>query len=322
MGFLAGGLTLLCVGGLFWGDIPSKLQWLFPEPDQEAVLFPQPTATTLVLNPAIHQTSPLATAPSLNAQTYFERGNGAFHRGSFQNAIANYSEAISLKPNQHLYHAKRGQAYQFLGYPEQAVKDYVIAIRLEPQSFRVDGAYLEAADLAFTNLKEIQLNGANLRGANLQGAYLRATKLEGADLSRANLEDVDLWQAALKGANLRGANLHKAYLSEADLRGADLRETDLRETYLKGADLRLAYLQGAKIDWKTEFDAKWRLVWQILNQHDVPFDLRNQNLQEANLIGADLRNLNLTGVDLRGAIYDETTLWPAGFKLTQVENKE
>ena len=197
-------------------------------------------------------------------------------------------------------------------------------------------ANLSKANLSGANLYEVNLSRANLSGADLSGADLRGTMvdettqidtkwrlvweivnqgvsdrdLSGVDLCEADLREADLNSTYLFGANLRsadlfGANLRSANLSEADLREADLREADLRE-----ADLREADLHGAMIDERTKIDAKWRLVWDIVNQGVSDRDLSGADLRGANLGGA-----NLSGANLSGAMIDERTKIDAKWRL-------
>ncbi|MCG9893440.1 MAG: pentapeptide repeat-containing protein [Thermosynechococcaceae cyanobacterium MS004] len=111
--------------------------------------------------------------------------------------------------------------------------------------------------------REIALN---LRGANLSGTDLRGANLSGTDLSEADLSGTDL--------------------SEADLSEADLSGTDLR-----GADLSGANLRSTRIDERTNFDGKWRLVWEVVNQ-----SAKSQSLSGANLSGANLSGANKYGI--------------------------
>ena len=82
---------------------------------------------------------------------------------------------------------------------------------------------------------------------------------------------------------------------------------DLRHTDLRGAEFWDAHLQWTDF-WGSRLDrAK---LWSA--------DLSHAKLEYTYLEGANLRNANLTGAslvgaDLRGAIYDENTVWPAGF---------
>jgi len=221
-------------------------------------------------------------------------------------------------------------------------------------SVTLAGAYLPEADLEGASLANADLRGADLRQANLQATDLRGADLRGADLSQARLEEaslhgtkidnttqledkwqlvwqiinlgaenrdlhthnLDLSQANLSGANLRGANLSFGSLSKADLSGADL----------TGADLNNVNLRETMIDDATKLDAKWRLVWEIVNYGASGRDLHGVDLSQADLSYANLSqailsqailtdtNLsraNLYGADLSGTILTEPDL-PGG----------
>jgi uncharacterized protein YjbI with pentapeptide repeats len=146
------------------------------------------------------------------------------------------------------------------------------------------GAHLEGALLSGANLEGADLFKANLRAADLEGANLR-----GAGLLLANLNDTVLWGANVEGARLYGANLEGAALKGANLRGAgltgaNLKDAGLHSAMLTGADLTGANLEGAGLD-------------------------------GANLEGANLDGANLQGAVLLNALYDASTIWPAGFDL-------
>ena len=93
-------------------------------------------------------------------------------------------------------------------------------------------------------------------------------------------------------ADLRWANLRWANLRGADLRGADLSEADLSGASLRGADLSWANLSEANLSEAT---------------------LRGASLDGANLSWANLRGADLRGANLSGAIWNKSTIWPAGF---------
>ncbi len=157
------------------------------------------------------------------------------------------------------------------------------------------------------------LQGIVLRGVNLSAANLRGANLSDADLSKTNLQ-----RASLKGANLSGANLS----------GTDLRRANLRDTSLDGANL-----YAAKVDYGTQLDKKWRLVWEVVNQEVIGRDLHGVDLSGANLEGSNLsqanlsranlsqtnlretnlREANLTDANLTSAKYNDNTQWPEGF---------
>ena len=81
----------------------------------------------------------------------------------------------------------------------------------------------------------------------------------------------------------------------------------------QGYEKSLADLRGAKIDETTQIDAKWRLVWEIVNQGAASRDLHQVDLRGADLTGADLTGADLQGVYLKRAVYDTETRWPVGF---------
>ncbi len=143
------------------------------------------------------------------------------------------------------------------------------------------GAHFEGALFSGVNLEGADLFKANLRAADLEGAILR-----GAGLLLANLNDTVLWganaeNARLYGANLEGAALKGANLRSAGLTGANLKDAGLHSAVLTGADLTGANLEGAGLD-------------------------------GANLEGANLDGANLKGAVLLNAVYDASTIWPAG----------
>lgn len=128
----------------------------------------------------------------------------------------------------------------------------------------------------------------------LCGAFIR-TAAEAAVLDAcseidaiASAEADDFLRAFLQGAQLRGALLGGADLFDADLAGADLRGADLGQANLSSANLSNADLTGA--------------------------NLVGADLSEADLRGADLSDANLIGADLRGALYNQHTMFPAGFE--------
>jgi hypothetical protein len=77
---------------------------------------------------------------------------------------------------------------------------------------------LEAADLSYADLKELELIKANLSGANLSNADLRGAVLSEANLSEANLSNADLRGAVLSGANLQGADFEVAKVTKEQIK--------------------------------------------------------------------------------------------------------
>lgn len=179
------------------------------------------------------------------------------------------------------------------------------------------------------NCADISLHDADLREAKLSLAKLNGAELRGADLSGANLSGADLKGANLRRANLRRANLSRTNLSWANLSGADLSGADLSGADLSRADLWWSDLRDSQVNETTQIEAKWRLVWEIVNkgasQHNLRWadlrwtDLRNVNLREADLRGADLSVANLSGADLRGADLSRANLWWTDLKDSQID---
>ena len=103
-------------------------------------------------------------------------------------------------------------------------------------------------NLAFTNLKGTNLEGAIIQKALLNGVDFAGSGLQGVNLSKAimcgaNLFKTDLRESNLDGAELRATNLNEskvegANFTDVDLRGSNLLKIDFSTTVLDGADLR------------------------------------------------------------------------------------
>jgi len=182
----------------------------------------------------------------------------------------------------------------------------------------LSAARLIDADLTGSDLGGASLAGADLTGANLSHVNLRGTKLVGPDRYKSTYKEAQIdskWRLVWEIVNgqvdknaLRQADLSNADLRKGNLRDVDLRGTDLRGTFLDGADLL-----GSQIDDDTQIDAKWRMIWAIVNRQVKGNmlsgqDLRWSDLQNANLVGVDLQGTNLSQTNLRGAILDRANL--------------
>jgi len=75
------------------------------------------------------QLSPAAVAVSFN-----NRGNAYQNKRNYDQAIADYNEALRIEPDSALVHNNRGAAYQHKGDYERALQDYDQAIRLDATS--------------------------------------------------------------------------------------------------------------------------------------------------------------------------------------------
>lgn len=125
---------------------------------------------------------------------------------------------------------------------------------------------------------------------------------------------LNIWNKWKKNHPQLVINLNKANLIGTNLRGADLscinlRSSNLTKADLGGADLSNADLRKSQISHETVLEAKWRLVWQIVNFGAPGLDLRGADLSGANLTEAKLQGCDLTGADLSWA-----NLWGADLR--------
>ena len=85
---------------------------------------------------------------SISAETYFRRGNAKGELGLYHSAIADYTEAIRLKPDYALAYVTRGAAKESLKEYFAAIADFDTAIRLKPDfAFAYIGRGIAKADL-------------------------------------------------------------------------------------------------------------------------------------------------------------------------------
>ena len=83
-------------------------------------------------------------SPTVSAETYFMRGNVRYDVGDYRGAIAAYSSAIRLKPDDASAYLNRGNAKSRLDQHFAAIADYNIVIRLKPD---YAGAYLNRGNV-------------------------------------------------------------------------------------------------------------------------------------------------------------------------------
>lgn len=92
---------------------------------------------------------------------------------------------------------------------------------------RLNGMFLNSADLSGMDLQEATMMGAYLSGADLSGCCLRGVRIAGADLRHA----------LLRGACLEGIRFSGCQLDFADFRGSSLASTELISAEsIRGAD--------------------------------------------------------------------------------------
>jgi len=70
--------------------------------------------------------------PLDQSSVHFYRGNAYYHKGDYDPAIADFSQAIKLQPDDAAAYYNRGNAYYYKGDYDQAITDYTKAIKLQP----------------------------------------------------------------------------------------------------------------------------------------------------------------------------------------------
>jgi uncharacterized protein YjbI with pentapeptide repeats len=179
-------------------------------------------------------------------------------------------------------------------------------------------ANLPGVDLSNANLSNMNLAGTNLAGAHLANADLSSTNLAGADLSGAelsyaNLTSTNLTDASLAGARISGAALHGTVISGADLSDTAFFKT--RSGGITGTPSALpprtaivnGYLAGPSVDLRNA---------QLDGANMSDLDLTEVELDGAVLTGADLTGAHLQcssmrSVDLAGATLTEAWIYEA-----------
>ena len=101
--------------------------------DAQNLNFAIPSNYLKVLFAKVQPAKPLSqNSRSISAETYFLRGNAKYKLGLYHAAIADYTEAIRLKPDYALAYNNRGIAKAALKEYFAALSDYDTAIRLKP----------------------------------------------------------------------------------------------------------------------------------------------------------------------------------------------
>jgi tetratricopeptide (TPR) repeat protein len=72
------------------------------------------------------------TGGPLTAREYSNRGIAYANNGEYDRAIADFTQAIALKPDFALAYSNRGNAYANKGEYDRAIADYTQAIKLNP----------------------------------------------------------------------------------------------------------------------------------------------------------------------------------------------
>lgn len=65
------------------------------------------------------------------------KGNEAFQKGNFLEAINHFSKAIELDPNNHILYSNRSASYASLGKYEDALNDANKCVQIKPEWAKV-----------------------------------------------------------------------------------------------------------------------------------------------------------------------------------------
>ncbi|PKP83162.1 MAG: hypothetical protein CVT79_03735 [Alphaproteobacteria bacterium HGW-Alphaproteobacteria-18] len=135
------------------------------------------------------------------------------------------------------------------------------------------------------------------------GAAGDALRIEGRDFHDADLRGQDFSGVRFHHCELRGARLDWANLAGACFNHARLLNTSMTHAHLRGASLKGANLRSAKLTQANLVDA----------------DMTGANLWQADLSGANLCGAtclwgDITKARFAGALYDNATRLPPGFR--------
>ena len=189
------------------------------------------------------------------------------------------------------------------------------------------GVILHYVDFRCADLTEANFGGASLvdadfRWANLSRADFSDANLTGVDFSRATLQHVVLTRATLHGADFSGSTLQRADFSETNAMGAMMVGADMRNVRfrcVRCGDQPRACLGGRPECVDEEYG-------HFRGADFSEADLRGADLGHSSLALVDLTRADLRGANLedtwywndhpaiwQGALYDETTKFPADF---------
>lgn len=183
--------------------------------------------------------------------------------------------------------------------------------RLTPMTSLEFQAFSEVGDLAWYDLRNVNLNNKDLRNCDLSYAVLSGMNLWGVVLAGNKAHGLNLWGSQLDGADLSGADLRGANLERAGARAADFRNTILLEANLWGADL--SNIRADHADFSNA---------DLRGADLTGADLTRANFNGADLRGADLRNAKMVGAELVGANLQGTELASTDFRWANLRNSD
>ncbi|NEQ44915.1 MAG: pentapeptide repeat-containing protein [Leptolyngbya sp. SIOISBB] len=191
---------------------------------------------------------------------------------------------------------------------------------------------LDSSNFNYSNLIEVNFSNSNLSNVNFEHAKFGRVTLLGADLTGADLNSAS-FENVIYDAHTKfpegfhfpedGVYFLAPYASAIGVDGTAL---DLTDQNLEGIDISDSHILGdfsrTILDYAILENAnlgRSNLTYASLAQAClINARFVRTNLAHTNLRGADIRNTNLRGsildgADFDGAIYNEGTLFPAGF---------
>ncbi|MDX2212163.1 MAG: tetratricopeptide repeat protein [Oculatellaceae cyanobacterium bins.114] len=124
--------TLQQLLGLRDADIAAIEQDIAAQFAQSTTPIAAVTTSSVIPQPPKPEPATQTPTKSLTAEEFLDRGNEKYNAGDKQGAIADYTEAIRLKPDYAFAYNNRGVAKKDLGDKQGAIEDCTEAIRLKP----------------------------------------------------------------------------------------------------------------------------------------------------------------------------------------------
>lgn len=143
-------------------------------------------------------------------------------------------------------------------------------------------------------VEDVDLRNARLSGLSLKKLLFVGGNFDGADLTRTQIEDVIFEGTLLSDARFDGAVITRGQFYDVEAYGASFRDATLKQVSFLGTNLSQSAFQKAVLE---------SAVFKRDNV-DHPTDLTGANFSETDLGGAEFR----------GALYDDETQFPPGFR--------